>query len=129
MFDLFITLKTRKDMFMDACELHLGCGEIFIDLFDLVQPRSRLEDLVRHYGMRKGAVHITPPNTSNQSSMVPTYGSSSSRSSGVVSRSKIYGTDFHTFLGIVDIVFLEGSCAGDYDVGKETNGCGGDAGV
>lgn len=91
-FDLFITLKTREDMLMDACELHLEREEMFKDLFDLMQPRSRLEDLVRHYGMREGAVHITPPNTSSQSSMAATYGiDSSSRSSGAVSRSKIYG--------------------------------------
>ena len=85
-FDLFITLKTREDMFMDASELHLGREELFKDLFDLMQPRSRLEDLVRHYGVREGAVHITLPNTCNPSSMIPAY-SSSSRSGGTVSKS------------------------------------------
>lgn len=89
-FDLFITLKTREDMFMDASEFHLEREEMFKDLFDLMQPRSRLEDLVRHYGMREGAVHITSPDTSNQSSMAPTYATNSSRSSGAVSQSKIY---------------------------------------
>jgi len=91
-FDLFITLKTREDMFMDASEFHLEREEMFKDLFDLMQPRSRLEDLVRHYGMREGAVHITSPDTSSQLSMGPTYATttSSSRPSGAVSHSKIY---------------------------------------
>ncbi|KAI6023092.1 hypothetical protein BKA83DRAFT_4273071 [Pisolithus microcarpus] len=57
--DLFITIKTKEDLFMDASELHLGRDELFKDLFDLMQPRSRLEDLVRHYGTREGVVHVT----------------------------------------------------------------------
>ncbi|KAL4070145.1 hypothetical protein V8B97DRAFT_1886988 [Scleroderma yunnanense] len=84
-FDLFITLKTREDMFMDASELHLGREELFKDLFDLMQPRSRLEDLVRYYGMREGVVHISSPNASGSSSTIPVaYGSGINRPSGVV---------------------------------------------
>ncbi|KAG6335412.1 hypothetical protein ID866_3673 [Astraeus odoratus] len=66
--DLFIALKTREDLYMDDSELHLGREELFKDLFDLMQPRSRLEDLVRHYGMREGVVHVTSPNTTRSPS-------------------------------------------------------------
>ncbi|KAF8127716.1 hypothetical protein EV363DRAFT_1585403 [Boletus edulis] len=55
--DLFIALKVREDMMMDDTELHLEREESFKDLFDLMQPRSRLEDLVRDYGLREGVVH------------------------------------------------------------------------
>ena len=61
-FDIFIALKAREDFFMDASELHIIREELFKDLFDLMQPRSRLEDLVRHYGMREGVVHVTSSN-------------------------------------------------------------------
>jgi len=66
--DLFIALKTREDLYMDDCELHLGREESFKDLFDLMQPRSRLEDLVRHYGVREGVVHVTSPSVSPSAS-------------------------------------------------------------
>lgn len=59
--DSFITLKAREDFFMDASELHLGREELFKDIFDLKQPRSRLEDLVRFYGSRQGVVRIDSP--------------------------------------------------------------------
>ncbi|KAI6013230.1 hypothetical protein EDC04DRAFT_2870846 [Pisolithus marmoratus] len=52
----------------DASELHLGRDELFKDLFDLMQPRSRLEDLVRHYGVREGVVHITSTSAIGSSS-------------------------------------------------------------
>jgi hypothetical protein len=38
--------------------LHLERDESFKDLFDHAQPRSRLEDLVRIYGLREGVVSI-----------------------------------------------------------------------
>jgi hypothetical protein len=56
--DLFIALKVREDVWMDASELHLEREESFKDLFDLNQPRSRVEDLVRVYGMREGVVAL-----------------------------------------------------------------------
>lgn len=56
--DLFIALKVREDVWMDDSELHLEREESFKDLFDLSQPRSRVEDLVRYYGMREGVVCI-----------------------------------------------------------------------
>ncbi|KII90211.1 hypothetical protein PLICRDRAFT_107733 [Plicaturopsis crispa FD-325 SS-3] len=57
--DLFIALKVREDVWADESELHLEREESFKDLFDLSQPRSRLEDLVRHYGVREGVVSAT----------------------------------------------------------------------
>lgn len=56
--DLFLAVKVREDVWIDDSELHLERHETFRDLFDLMQPRSRLEDLVRHYGMREGVVSV-----------------------------------------------------------------------
>jgi len=67
--DLFIALKVREDVWADDSELHLERDESFKDLFDLAQPRSRLEDLVRVYGLREGVVSID--------SVLPSYGSAS----------------------------------------------------
>ena len=47
--DLFIVLKVHDDLWADETELHLGQPEAFRDLFDLMQPRARLEDLLRAY--------------------------------------------------------------------------------
>lgn len=58
--DLFIALKVREDVWADDTELHLERDESFKDLFDLVQPRSRLEDLVRIYGVRNGVITLSP---------------------------------------------------------------------
>jgi len=71
--DLFIALKVREDVWADDSELHLERDESFKDLFDLAQPRSRLEDLVRVYGIREGVVSID--------STVPAYSASSGNSS------------------------------------------------
>ncbi|KAH9943654.1 hypothetical protein B0H21DRAFT_485590 [Amylocystis lapponica] len=54
--DLFIALKVREDVWTDESELHLEREESFKDLFDLMQPRSRIEDLVLVYGTREGVV-------------------------------------------------------------------------
>jgi len=62
--DLFIALKVHEDVMMDDTEFHLEREEAFKDLFDLMQPRSRLEDLVRYYGLREGVVRTNPPGTS-----------------------------------------------------------------
>ncbi|KAH9925642.1 uncharacterized protein BXZ73DRAFT_91072 [Epithele typhae] len=59
--DLFIALKVREDVWTDESELHLEREESFKDLFDLMQPRARLEDLVRLYGVRDGAVAVPLP--------------------------------------------------------------------
>lgn len=44
--DLFLALKVREDVWADETELYLGRGESFRDLFELMQPKARLEDLV-----------------------------------------------------------------------------------
>ncbi|KAI6006403.1 hypothetical protein EDC04DRAFT_982544 [Pisolithus marmoratus] len=49
------------DIFTDASELYLGRCKLFKDLFDLMQPRSHIESLCRHYGMGEGLVHVTSP--------------------------------------------------------------------
>ena len=54
--DLFIALKIREDVFLDDTELHNERGESFRDLFELMQPRARLEDLVRLYGVRESVI-------------------------------------------------------------------------
>lgn len=56
--DLFIALKVREDVLADESDLHLGREEAFRDLFDLMQPRARLEDLVRDYGVRAGVINM-----------------------------------------------------------------------
>ena len=56
--DLFISLKVREDVWADESELHLEREDSFKDLFDLMQPRARLEDLVRLYGTRAGIIHV-----------------------------------------------------------------------
>ncbi|CCM05943.1 uncharacterized protein FIBRA_08182 [Fibroporia radiculosa] len=61
--DLFIALKIREDVWTDDSELHLEREESFKDLFDLMQPRARLEDLVRVYGVRDGLVSPSAPAT------------------------------------------------------------------
>ncbi|KAI5990060.1 hypothetical protein EDC04DRAFT_2815165 [Pisolithus marmoratus] len=64
----FIAIKTKGDLFTDASKLH-PCGDKpFEDLFNLTQGRSRLEDLVRHYGMCEGVVHITSSSVIGSSS-------------------------------------------------------------
>ncbi|KAF7975955.1 hypothetical protein HWV62_8080 [Athelia sp. TMB] len=57
--DNFIALKVREDVWADDSELHLERDESFADLFALMQPRARLEDLVHHYGARAGVVAPT----------------------------------------------------------------------
>ncbi|KAJ6591165.1 hypothetical protein DFH09DRAFT_1026197 [Mycena vulgaris] len=56
--DLFIALKVREDVWTDDSELHLERDESFTDLFNLMQPRSRLEDLVRDYGVEQGVIYV-----------------------------------------------------------------------
>lgn len=65
--DHFIALKVREDVWADDSELHLEREESFKDLFDLMQPRSRIEDLVRHYGMRDGLVSMGGGSSSGSS--------------------------------------------------------------
>jgi len=56
--DRYIALKVRQDVFADDTELHIEPEESFRDLFDVAQPRARLEDLTRIYGFREGVVTV-----------------------------------------------------------------------
>ncbi|KAK7019901.1 COesterase domain-containing protein [Favolaschia claudopus] len=58
--DLFIALKALDDHHTDDSALHLSRAEpIFAhDLFALMQPRARLEDLVREYGIAEGVIYL-----------------------------------------------------------------------
>jgi len=56
--DLYIAVKVREDVWIDDSDLHLERDESFKDLFDLMQPRSRTEDLVAQYGVEKGLITI-----------------------------------------------------------------------
>ncbi|KAL0952859.1 hypothetical protein HGRIS_007081 [Hohenbuehelia grisea] len=58
--DLFIAVKVHEDVWADDTELHIEREESFKDLFDLAQPRARLEDLVRAYGVREGVIAVSP---------------------------------------------------------------------
>ena len=57
--DLFIALKVRQDVYMDDTEFHLESTESFRDLFDFNQPKSRLEDLIRHYGAKEEIISVS----------------------------------------------------------------------
>lgn len=57
--DMFIALKVRQDVYMDDTEFHLENTESFRDLFDFSQPKSRLEDLIRRYGVKEGAISVS----------------------------------------------------------------------
>ncbi len=57
--DLFLSVKVREDVWADDTELHLERDESFKDLFDMMQPRSRVEDLVRAYGVQAGVVSVS----------------------------------------------------------------------
>ncbi|KAL6308782.1 hypothetical protein BKA93DRAFT_761759 [Sparassis latifolia] len=58
--DLFLAAKVREDVWSDQSSLHLERDELLKDIFDLMQPRARLEDLVRSYGMREGVIALSP---------------------------------------------------------------------
>lgn len=76
--DQFISIKVREDVWVDDSELHLEREELFKDLFDLMQPRARLEDLVRAYALDAGVVSVS----SSANAVVATYcGAPSSSSS------------------------------------------------
>ncbi|KAK0210377.1 hypothetical protein DFS33DRAFT_1251632, partial [Desarmillaria ectypa] len=54
--DRFISLLAHEDHLLDTSDLHLPREEAYKDLFDLVQPKSRLEDLTAEQGCRLGIV-------------------------------------------------------------------------
>ncbi|KAJ3815732.1 hypothetical protein F5876DRAFT_30158, partial [Lentinula aff. lateritia] len=59
--DLFIALLAHEDLLLDATSLHLPREEAYKDLFDMVQPRSRLEDLILEEGINAGLVYVGDP--------------------------------------------------------------------
>ena len=78
--DRYIALKVRQDVFADDTELHMEPEEAFRDLFDVAQPRARLEDLVRIYGVREGV--ITVPGVRNEREKVMNLSSAETSSKG-----------------------------------------------
>ena len=72
--DRYIILKVIQDVLADDTELHIGREESFRDLFDVAQPRARLEDLVRMYGVHDGVVSV-PGITQRKSEGLKVYGS------------------------------------------------------
>lgn len=80
--DLFIALKVREDVWADDSELHLEREESFKDLFDLLQPRARLEDLIHVYGTRDGAVAVPLSSGLTPLATAPAKSSSGSKKGG-----------------------------------------------
>ncbi|KAF8322806.1 uncharacterized protein EI90DRAFT_3060962 [Cantharellus anzutake] len=59
--DMFILLKTREDVRTDESSLYLdNADDQYRDLFNLMQPRARVEDLTCKYGLRAGLIAPTP---------------------------------------------------------------------
>lgn len=59
--DLFLLFKAHEDVFTADSALHLARPDSLRDLFDFMQPRARLEDLVRDFGVAAGLVYVHPP--------------------------------------------------------------------
>jgi hypothetical protein len=57
--DKWLLLKVREDVLADESELHLDLDPSR-DVFDIFQPRARLEDLVREYGVQQGVISLAP---------------------------------------------------------------------
>ncbi|KNZ75627.1 hypothetical protein J132_02569, partial [Termitomyces sp. J132] len=55
-----IALKVREDVWADDSELHHERDGAYKDLLDHAQPRARLEDLVRVYGVQSGVICLEP---------------------------------------------------------------------
>ncbi|KAF9257771.1 hypothetical protein L218DRAFT_83726 [Marasmius fiardii PR-910] len=63
--DLFIALLTHEDLFLDSTSLHNPRHEAYKDLFVLIQPRSRLEDLVALEGQRHHLISLADDTINN----------------------------------------------------------------
>ncbi|THV07851.1 hypothetical protein K435DRAFT_576839, partial [Dendrothele bispora CBS 962.96] len=62
--DKFIAVLAHEDFLLDSTSLHLGRSEAYKDIFDLMQPKTRLEDLVAIEGARFGVISLgrsSPP--------------------------------------------------------------------
>lgn len=55
--DRWMLLKVREDVLADESELHLDL-DAQRDVFDMLQPRARTEDLVRALGLRERVVTL-----------------------------------------------------------------------
>lgn len=85
--DLYIALKVREDVCVDDSELHLEREDSFRDIFDHAQPKARLEDLVRIYGVKEGVITLSPPGVvvyTTPSSASSSYSSASSSDETVI---------------------------------------------
>ncbi|KAG8908828.1 hypothetical protein FRB99_003066 [Tulasnella sp. 403] len=71
--DQFIVLKCYEDRRSHESELYLDLDS-FKDIFELMQPKARTEDLIRRYGMRAGVVSLSAPplSPSTPTSRLPT---------------------------------------------------------
>ncbi|KAK0210380.1 hypothetical protein DFS33DRAFT_1270432 [Desarmillaria ectypa] len=56
--DLFIALLAHEDLMLDSTSLHLPREEAYKDLFDMIQPKTRLEDLVIEEGIEAGVIQM-----------------------------------------------------------------------
>ena len=54
--DQFIALLAHEEVLLDSSSLYLPREEAYKDLFDLAQPRSRLEDLIHDEGLKSGII-------------------------------------------------------------------------
>ncbi|KLO18732.1 hypothetical protein SCHPADRAFT_866284 [Schizopora paradoxa] len=67
--DLFLLFQLREDVFADESSLHLEREDSLRDLFSFMQPRARLEDLIRDFGCNAGLVYTSQSRSaSNQQS-------------------------------------------------------------
>ncbi|KAF5372968.1 hypothetical protein D9758_001711 [Tetrapyrgos nigripes] len=56
--DKFIAVLAHEDVLLDSTSLHLTRSEAYKDIFDLLQPKSRLEDLVADEGAKCGVISL-----------------------------------------------------------------------
>ncbi|KAK0448325.1 uncharacterized protein EV420DRAFT_1567435 [Desarmillaria tabescens] len=56
--DIFIALLAHEDLMLDSTSLHLPREEAYKDLFDMIQPKTRLEDLVIEEGIKAGVIQM-----------------------------------------------------------------------
>jgi hypothetical protein len=84
--DLFIAVLAHEDVLQDSSVLHLPREEAYKDIFDLIQPRSRLEDLVFDLGRRYGVVSLNNPDGQDTPppSATPRPGPSGTSAGGII---------------------------------------------
>lgn len=57
--DRYILHQLHEDVFLNDSSLHISRPETLRDLFDFMQPRARLADLVRAYGTSAGLIALS----------------------------------------------------------------------